>query len=150
MTKKDVAIISEPKENVYSDLLKFALNNCVSFSLVWRDQLKFNNSAKEIEENLKPYLIKEEYTSKWPGTEIFKSKAKVRYYKINQETIKILESADSLYNWLCPDRPEDLAIYLKNNNCWLESIAHEKESYIYIDEIPIEKIKEEIPKLEIK
>ncbi|MFH1128882.1 MAG: stage III sporulation protein AH [Candidatus Omnitrophota bacterium] len=147
---KKVTIISEPKGDVYSSLLKFALTNCASFSLVWRDQLDFNDSAKNIEEDLKPYLIKEEYTSKWPGTEIFGSKAKVRYYKINPETIKILEKISSLYSWFCPDRPEDLAIYLKSGECWLGSITHEKDAYIYIDKISLEKVKKAIPKLEIK
>lgn len=148
--KNDVTIILEPKGNVYSNLLRFALNNCASFSLVWRDQLNFNDSAKEIEEKLKPYKFKEEYSNEWPGTKLFNSKAKIRFYKINSETIKILEKANALYNWNCPARPEDLAIYFKDGTCWLGSIAHEEDSFIYIDTIPIAKIKNEIPNLEIE
>jgi len=149
MRNKIAYIKKEPYGKSYESLLRFGQNNCASFSLVWRDQLEFNESAKEIEEKLKPYLIKEEYTNKWPGTEIYDSKAKVRFYKFNSETIKILQEAKSLYNWLSPNMPEDLAFYSKNGKCILESVAHEKDSLIYLEEISFKTMKKEIPELEI-
>lgn len=153
---KIAGILKEPEGKTYSDLIRFGAQYCSSFSLVWGDQHvsmmqnRGNYGAQLIENKLKPYLIKEEYTNKWPGTELLGHKAKVRFYQFNRETVRILQEVESLYNWSWPNKPEDLAFYSKNGKCVLGSIAHEGDSFIYSDEIPLETIKKEIPELEIK
>jgi hypothetical protein len=47
-------IVAEPKGQTYIDLLNFAAARCESFSLVWREQFKFEQSAYEIKHALKP------------------------------------------------------------------------------------------------
>jgi transcription elongation factor len=74
----------------FDQFLQLASEYCTSFSLVWRKSFRFNENAKQIENDLKKYLIKEEITSKWPGTEIIKAKATVRHYKLNENSKKIL------------------------------------------------------------
>lgn len=145
-----IDIINEPAGKVYADLINFGQKYCSSFSLVWRDQCKFNELAKTIENILNPYFLKEEYTNKWPGTELIGHKATVRFYQFDPKTIDILQKAKSLYSWLCPDRPEDLAFYSTNGKCVLGSIAHEEDSFIYLGEISLEIIKKEMSELKIK
>ncbi|MFH1775938.1 MAG: hypothetical protein ABH952_00010 [Candidatus Omnitrophota bacterium] len=140
-------IKKELTKETYSTLIDFGLNNCTSFPLVWRYKLDFDENAKSIEQNLKDHLIKEEYTNEWPGTKIIGSKAKVRFYKFNSGTVTILKKISSLYKWISPSAPEDLAFYLKDDLCLLESISHEELSliYIYEDTFSLEKLEQEIP-----
>jgi len=54
-------------ETTYEDILKRARSECDSFSLIWQDEYKFNDNAKDIELKLQPYLLKEERVKEWPG-----------------------------------------------------------------------------------
>lgn len=110
----------------YINLLQKAFQEFDSFSLVWRDQLEFNEECHKIEKELKPFLIREERTDEWPGTKLFGSLATLRYYQINEITISILKQANNFKSWLSPDKPEDLAFY-KNEKVVYSSIAHEDD-----------------------
>jgi hypothetical protein len=100
----------------------------VSFSLVWRDQLPFGPSAQAIELELSPYLLREERTSEWPGTQLLRHEAIVRHYKLCKESIRVLLKSTRLYAWLSPDLPEDLTFYMPDGIPWLTSIAHENDA----------------------
>ena len=50
-------IIKSKMQKEYENILDQAAKEYDSFSLIWRDQLHFDNSAKEIEVALLPYLI---------------------------------------------------------------------------------------------
>jgi hypothetical protein len=63
------------KYSSYNDLIDYAEHECDSFSLVWRSEFNFNESALDTTEELKPHLINEVSTNKWPGTELFSGKA---------------------------------------------------------------------------
>ncbi len=116
------------KYTTYQELLKFAEEECDSFSLVWRHEFKFKKSAWKITEELRPYLLSELPTNKWPGTEIFGSKALLRTYSINSASISILKRVSSIFDWIAPDYPEDLAIY-RNEKVVFASVAHESEAW---------------------
>ena len=134
----------------FENFLEVVSEYCTTFSLVWRDSFKFNENAKQIEKDLRPFLIKEEVTSKWPGTEIFKAMATVRYYKFNNDSKKILRKNPDFYKWLVPDYPEDLAFYSKKGECWFASVAHENMAFFTNSSLTVSVIKDKIPGIEIK
>jgi hypothetical protein len=145
-----IDIISEPKGETYTALLRLAMNYCTLFSLTWRDQLEFSDSANEMLKILAPYLVREAYTDKWPGTQLLKSKAWVRYYRFTKETLEIIFRVPSLYAWCAPTLPEDLALYEADNRCWLLSIAHEQDAAIESAVIGVEDLKVMVPGLLVK
>jgi len=61
-------------------------------------------------------------------TFLAKIAATSRTYRINNTTINILRSVESVYQWVSPSYPEDLAFY-KKGELWFASIAHEGESW---------------------
>ena len=124
-----VNIAAEPRGTVYKQLLDLAAEACGSFSLAWRDQLKFSQSADAIKEALSPYIIRDERTDEWPGTKLFGHFATVRHYRVEGGAMRVLEGAAGLYAWLAPDHPEDLVFYAADGSVWLGSIAHEKDAW---------------------
>ncbi len=114
-----VTLDSEPSDETYRALLRFALERCASFSLVWRDGL-WNDPAARIEAELRPFLIREEHTNSWLGTHVYSPPcAMVRFYRLTPESCAILARASSLYSWLHPDLPEDLTIFDEEGDPWL-------------------------------
>lgn len=118
-------IVAEPKDQTYIDLLDFAATRCESFSLVWHAQFRFENSAYEIKHSLRPFILSNIRTDEWPGTKLIGHEAIVRRYRVSGESIKLLYTAQSLYSWLQPKLPEDLAFYSSGDVLWLGSISHE-------------------------
>ncbi len=114
---------------MYTTLLRFAAERCQQFSLVWRDQLRFNPSAQEIAAALEPFLVAQVHTDTWPGTCLIGHQAVVRYYQVNRKSIAALQKADGLYSWLAPGLPEALAFYSSEAVLWLASISHEADAW---------------------
>lgn len=113
----------------YKELLDRASKDFDAFSLVWRDHLKFNKSATEIEKALRPYLLKTEITSEWPGTKLFTdAKGTLRLYKVTAESLNVLKTVEDIFSWLAPAFPEDLTFYIGDRPVYI-SIAHEKEAW---------------------
>lgn len=127
--KPEFDIVAEPKGQIYIDLLNFAAVRCESFSLVWRDQFKFEQSAYEIKQALKPFQLSNVRTDEWLGTKLIGHEAIVRRYRVSDESVKLLNVAGSLYSWLQPKLPEDLAFYSMGDVCWLASISHEDRAW---------------------
>src|SRR5207249_3010845 len=107
-------------------LLRFAARQNSLFSLVWRDRQEFIESAVAIEKGLRPDLVKESRVDRWPGSQLFGHLAMVRMYRLSSSALSVLAEAGGFYAWGAPDRPEDLAFYIGENNPWLGSIAHER------------------------
>jgi hypothetical protein len=128
-------IMAEPRGESYEALLTIARRVASTFSLVWRNQLRFDRSSGEIREKLAPDLTREEEASEWPGTTIYGATASVCHYALSQRSVEILREAEGLYSWLAPKRPEDLAFYRKGK-CWLASVAHEHEAWVYPEVLP--------------
>ena len=107
----------------YEKLLEFALEKADTFSLVWQD-FEFYDSAFELEDKLKPWLISEYSSSSWPGTIKFGGDALVQKYEVNENTIELLRCVTSVFHFIVPDYPEDLAFY-KDDKVIFSSVAHE-------------------------
>jgi hypothetical protein len=131
--KSRFEIVAEPNGQIYFDLLNFAVARCQSFSLVWRDQFKFEQSAHEIKDALQSFQLSSVRTDEWPGTKLIGHQAIVRHYRASDESVKLLYAAGSLYSWLQPKLPEDLAFYSLGGVGWLASISHEGRAW-FLDE----------------
>ena len=142
-------IVAEPKGQTYIDLINFAAARCVSFSLVWRDQFKFEQSAYEIKQALRPFLISNDRTEEWPGTTLIGHQAIVRHYRVADESVKLLQIADGLYSWLQPSLPEDLAFYASRDTAWLASISHESQAWFLDESVRPAEIHAFVPHLKI-
>jgi hypothetical protein len=120
-------ITSEPTDVIYQALIKFALSQCSSFSLVWRNCSIFDDKTirKQIESELSSLLIKQEHALKWPGTQQLLGPELVRHYRAEESALAVLSKVYGLYSWLHP-LPEDLAFYSTDAQCWFGSIAHEQ------------------------
>lgn len=111
------------KYTSYQELLDYAEREADSFSLVWRN-LVFENSAYDLIEKLSPWLLSDYKSSSWPRTQLVGEKARVKTYQITPETMRYLRSFHSVFEFIAPKYPEDLAFY-KNKVAIFSSIAHE-------------------------
>src|SRR5678815_1525530 len=143
-------IVAEPKAQTYIDLLNFAASQCESFSLVWRNQFRFEKSAHEIKDALEPFLISNVRTDEWPGTKLIGHQAIVRHYRVSDESVKLLQRAGSLYSWLEPKLPEDLAFYSSGTEVWLASISHEHAAWFLQGSLGAAEIHAHVPNIKIK
>ena len=147
---KMIDIVSEPRGKMYLALLQVAKKHCASFSLVWRDEFRFGESARNLERSLQPFLIREEHTDEWPGTRLLGNKAQVRHYRVTDESLSLLGEVEGLYSWRAPDFPEDLAFYAADGSCWLLSISRENDAAIMSESITAEEIKEAVSSLALQ
>jgi hypothetical protein len=111
--------------NAYLDLLDIARRTQSLIGLVWREQLTFSQSARQVAIDLESSLVEERLTNEWPGTVLFGSQAWYRLYRCNEYSPPILAGAERLSSWLAPDFPEDMSCQLPTGECWLMSVAHE-------------------------
>jgi hypothetical protein len=142
-----LSITLEPHHETYLLLLQAALKLSSNFSLVWPDQLRFNQSAQDMEKQLAPFLEKEVRSDVWPGTKLFGQYATVRFYRYAVESCSVLRMVSGLYEWRAPNLPEDLAFYKPNGQCWLGSIAHETDAFLELNEDELAFLYENVPDL---
>lgn len=141
-----IDILANPRGEIYRRLVRFAAQQCDTFSLVWRWE-SATDIIEGIENRLRPHLIREVQTNEWPGTVLAWHTAIVRHYTLNDVSRALIEEADSLYSWLAPERPEDLAFYDREGQCWLGSIAHEEVSFIPSEAIALDELRAAVPGL---
>ena len=113
----------------YQEILNRASREADEFSLVWRHEFKFAQSASLIQDRLASHLVSEAISSSWLSTDLIGSKATVRRYRVNPESLAVLAGVQGIYDWLAPKLPEDLAFY-KGVNVLFGSIAHEHEAWL--------------------
>lgn len=144
-----INVISEPSGIDYRRLLDYLARSCASFSLVRRDQLNFNLSADKLDEELRPFRIRQDRTDKWPGTELMAHFATVTFYRVTTDSIAILSKTGALYKWLSPNYPEDLAFYRADGSCLFASVSHEKDAW-FEGQLVLDDIKAHVPGLKMK
>lgn len=125
----------EPAGVIYQTLLRIAKSHMFAFSLVWRDSFKFAESATCLTRDLQPWLCYERYTQEWLGMALIDGWALVRWYRVTEESLALIANPGSLYGWLWPAYPEDLAFYRHDGKPWLGSIAHEGIGWLDLDRL---------------
>jgi len=143
-------IVDDPKGKTYIELLNFSASYCESFSLVWRNQFQFEQSAYEIKQALKPFLISNVRTDEWAGTKLIGHEAIVRRYRVATTSVKLLHTAGSLYSWAQPLFPEDLAFYASRDIVWLASISHDHKAWFLDELLSSTEIYANVPNIKIK
>ncbi|MGD8569303.1 MAG: hypothetical protein PVJ39_14545 [Gammaproteobacteria bacterium] len=111
----------------YQQLLQKALGQYEAFSLMWRDDIitLANTNAARLEQTLRPFLLGETFTDRWPGSDVPYKSALLRTYLVSPESIQILKCVDNVFDFNYPNYPEDLAFY-QDGMLVYSSIAHEQ------------------------
>lgn len=125
-------IEAESLEKIAKDYKKF-IKDCSSFSLVLRENTELNSLGKAFINNLAPHLTIIELKNEWPGTILINEKASIYYYRLNQNSLMILNNLNSLFDLVAPSFLEDICFYL-NDEPFLVTITHEKDLYFQINE----------------
>ncbi len=116
-------LVENPAGETYQQLIKVLCDHSDKFYFVTRKELKYN---QEIFTQFKPYTLKTYKTKKWANTIAKGPAATVYVIEANQDTCKLLQqTANTLYDWVAPDLPEDLT-FLKNNFAWFSCTSHEE------------------------
>ena len=141
------SIMEEPLGEVYNKLIDFAFESCDMFHLVIRKDMMSNvkrglKRYQPILIKFEPSLIEIKEESEWASTQLGRSIALVYNYHTTEEAKKTLkELSHSLYGWIAPHLPEDLAFF-KKGKPWLVSSAHEEWSEILADEQEVKRLLE--------
>jgi hypothetical protein len=102
-----------------------------TFSLVWRDQLRFAESASSVRESLRPLQVDYFRVDRWPGTRLFhRGKATVVHFRCDPRAHETLVRPGSLFSWLAPALPEDLAFYSEEGVATFASVSHDREAFV--------------------
>lgn len=151
MEAKNFSLVGNINGETYRELLNFSTEYCDTFVLVTQESLGLNKNAVEAIKALSPFLESSEDKMSWPGTELLLGTAKVNRYKLINESITIILSlSDSLYAWLQPNLPEDLALIRSDNIPLLSSVAHESEAIMTISKVEMDTIRKRIPDLKME
>ena len=86
----------------------------------------------------------------WPGTRLMGHTAPVYSYRVTPELTAALKGkVRSLYAWLPPDLPEDLAFYWPDGSPLLGTSSHERFAFVNLGEQEIDEFKQEVPGLSL-
>ena len=128
----------------YTELLEELLKISNKFSFVIRSDYIITEAEKNILSLFEKYLLLETEVEAWPGTILYGNKARIFFYSFNKESLGLLKkTSNNLYEWLHPEKPEDLCFY-KNENPVFASISHEHDSYFFAGYIQ-DRITDEMP-----
>lgn len=103
-------------------LIGYAAKHCNAFSLTKFKGFRYEQSATDLERNLKPYLNESYLGLGTVGN--YQKGSKVHQYFINNITLQILYSVNGLFEWKSPELLEDLILYIKGVY-WLRTVTHE-------------------------
>lgn len=116
-------LIENPSDETYRRLIRVLCDHSDKFYFVTRKELKYN---QEILLQFNPYIIESYKTKKWASTITKGPSATVYVMEANKDTCMLLQKyANSLFDWVAPNLPEDLTFY-KNNFAWFSCTTHEE------------------------
>ena len=128
---KQYTFTAEPRGDDYRLLVAYAAHLCHETQFIVRDSIDCSASAVAVLASLEPWLLQQTRVSEWAGTRLHGGSALLFRYRNCAETVAILGSAvGRLYDWVQPDRPEDLALMFPDGTAWLTTIAHERDAYL--------------------
>ncbi len=169
-----IKILTEPCETIYESLIDYAGQQCSTFSLIWQYDMKMNNSAHQIHQELIKFLeseqdVKSKWTAKDIKNEVF---PKIRKFRVTTKSLSVLKKAPELYacpgrenkvswrisknrkpglySWISPALPEDLTFYTADGKVWLDSCSHEEDAFIESANLRFDEINSIVPGLDIE
>lgn len=148
MSTTCLTITTELQGNLYRRFLDYAGQECTIALLVVRPSLRLSTEGEKVLHRLAGYLKEKTESSVWPGTELLTEVAQVYYYHFSPECVGILkDAAKGLYSWQQPHLPEDLCLLKADQEPWLVSIAHERDSYFCLSEAERTRLLVALPEL---
>jgi hypothetical protein len=145
--KTVIAIVDEPRGDVYRALLAYARRRSGLFSLVWQDGLCRDETR--VADRLRSAIVSETRVSEWPGTRLMHHAATLVTYQICDTSVRVLDEVRGLYDWEAPTRPEDLALYDANGQAWLGSTAHERDAFVDENVVDPSELTDNVPGLRL-
>ncbi len=142
--KKVCDLMIEPVGEVYLKFIKLFMEHSDTFILVYRREVKLNKNGESLLEKLSKYRYKTHEQNIFAGTQLAEGvMATVHYFKVCEKSIDVLiESANSLYDWVQPNLLEDLS-FISNENYVFSMIAHEKKGTIFLsNDLTVKKLNE--------
>lgn len=120
----------------YIELLEELLKISNKFSFVIRSDYIITEAETIILNLFEKYLLLETEVDAWPGTILlYGKKARIFYYSFTKESSDFLKKiSNSLYEWLHPEKPEDLCFY-NDEIPVFASISHEHDSYFICNRV---------------
>lgn len=117
----------------YGLLLKILSGFATEGSLVVRSGVGLEPGAHAFLEKLRPWITNQGLVSAWPGTELDEPTARLIRFRVDAASLELLlDSTDSLFDWLQPSLPEDLCFYRTDNSLVLGSTAHEQDAFLLL------------------
>ena len=114
----------------YRLFIESLVAECATFSLVWNDQRRFDDSAGLVATDLSHLEVDRFRVGRWPATELFESKATLIRFRCDESALPVLFRPGSLFSWRAPTYPEDLAFFDSAGDAVLASVAHESEFWV--------------------
>lgn len=134
------------KGDNYKKVISFVLENSDAVMLIFQSYgHPFKKSLKAVRSVLKPFRIASRNNHKtkedgfrWPGTISWDENSLIHAdtYRLSEEVKKYILSADDIFSWIYPGRPEDISFFC-NGECWLSTTAHEELCDIFDHESEI-------------
>ena len=135
MSRTHLWIEPEPRGAAYAALLDFCAARCVRASVVIQEGALPSKAAFEFLDRCGDLISERRRQSEWPGGGTLLGLAEVAYFPVSPMFIdRLKEVAGGLYEWVHPLLPEDLAFYRADGEALLGTIAHEKWSFVVIDD----------------
>ena len=148
MPREKYWIYREPAEKDYAQLLEFCAKRCPKCTLVMEQPQQFGKNCHQFLLSQKEHLIETTNQTEWPGTRLMGHSASVHWYRVTPELIAALKAkVRSLYEWIIPDLPEDLAFYWPDGSPLLGTCSHERFAFVYLSESEFDEFKQEVPDL---
>jgi hypothetical protein len=137
------------ENSYYYNLLDFLSTISKELILVERRQLEFDENAKSLLNELESNLVSKTYANEWPGTRLLgQDNAEISRFKTNKDTMDILKKySHSLFDWIAPRLPEDIAFFRQDGTIILGTITHEKEYWLELNEEELDIAAEKFPRL---
>jgi hypothetical protein len=139
----------EPEGETYKRLIGAAIRVAASGFVVVRDSIELAPSGRAVLDKLKPFILSETRRDRWPGTVLLDEQASIYTFAVCDGSLEVLlQSAEALYEWQQPERPEDLGFLRSDETPWLLSVAHEGEAFILGSDEELTWLRETVPGLE--
>jgi hypothetical protein len=138
----------EPEGESYKKLIGATIRVAASGFVVVRDSMELAPTGLAVLDKLKPFMLNETRRDRWPGTVLLDEEASIYRFAVCDGSLEVLlQSAEGLYEWQQPERPEDLGFLRSDETPWLFSVAHEGDAFILGSDEELAWLREIVPGL---
>lgn len=130
-----ISVTGNIRGDDYKKVISFAMENSDAVMLIFQSYGRpFKKNIKNVRNALKPFRIASRNNHKsredgfeWPGTVTWDDNSLIHAdtYRLSEEVKEYVLSADDIFSWIYPNRPEDISFF-SNGECWLSTTAHEE------------------------